>query len=233
MKPYKPELFTVDEVQQFFEISKGNSWRICAGTNPRTDDFSRGECIVNDKQLAAEQLHDCLIALKQNFENTNPYTLYVFNMVKGQVKDRTAIIFQLNKSERYLPAVGSVGTDPQMIRLMEKMIENQNLMASKLAALEMDQDEDEDEDQPAGAAGILGKLLEKPEVQDFLMNGAMAIVSGFTKKAQTYGGGVAGTVDQESVTLLQSLFNKGVSNDTLKALDQMSEAKLKSLLMML
>ena len=154
-------------------------------------------------------------------------------MVKGQVKDRTAIIFQLNKSERYLPAVGSVGADPQMIRLMEKMIENQNLMASKLAALEMDQDQDEDEEQPAGAAGILGKLLEKPEVQDFLMNGAMAIVSGFTKKAQTYGGGVAGTVDQESVTLLQSLFNKGVSNDTLKTLDQMSEAKLKSLLMML
>lgn len=233
MKPYKPELFTIEEVNQFFEISKGNSWRICAGTNPRTDDFSRGECIVNDKQLAAETLNDCLIALKQNVENTNPYTLYVFNMVKGQKKDQSAIIFQLNKAERYLPAIGSVGTDPQMIRLMEKMIENQNLMASKLAAMEMQDEEDEEDEEQPGAAGILGKLLEKPEVQDFLMNGAMAIVSGFTKKPQTYGGGVSGTVDQESINLLQSLFNKGVNNDTLKALDAMSESKLKSLLMML
>lgn len=231
MKPYKPELFTVDEVQQFFEISKGNSWRICAGTNPRTDDFSRGECVVNDKQLAAEQLHDCLVALKQNFENTNPYTLYVFNMVKGQQKDRTAIIFQLNKAERYSPypaPMAGIGSDPQMSRLMEKMIEGQNLLISKISAMEQ---EDEEEDQEE-KGGILGQLLAKPEVQDFLMQGAMALVSGF-KKPPTYGGGVAGTVDQESVNLLQSLFNKGVSNETLKALDEMSEAKLKSLLMML
>ena len=230
--PYHPELFSVEEVMGFFETQKGSCWTIYAGSNPRADDWSRGECTISDKQLAAERLNENLHALKQNTDNVNPYTIRVYNLVKGQQKDKSSIIFQLNKRDRimYPAAVNGMGTDPQMIRLMEKMIESQNVITSKLAAMEME----EEEEQEPEKVGILGKLLEKPEVQDFLMQGAMALVAGFAKgKPQTYGGGVAGTVDQESVTLLQSLFNKGVTNDTLKALDQMSAAKLQSLLTML
>lgn len=230
--PYHPELFSVEEVMAFFETQKGACWQIFAGSNPRAEDWSRGECTISDKQLAAEKLFENLSALRQNTDNVNPYTIRVFNLVKGQVKDKSSIIFQLNKRDRFpYPGIGAMqpASDPRMIQLMEKMIENQNLLTSKLAAIEMNEEEEDQEPEPTT---FLGKLLEKPEIQEFLMNGAMSLVSGFTKK-DSYGGGVAGTVDQESVNLLQSLFNKGVNNETLKALDQMSEMKLKSLLMML
>lgn len=237
MRPYKPELFTVEDVLNFYELQKGTCWRIYAGTNPRTEDFSRGEYTGNDKQQGSESLSENLMALRQNVDNTNCYTLHVFSQVKGKQMEKNAIIFQLNRPEKYqpYPAMIGAGPDPQLARILEKMMESQNLIVSKLSAL--DQMEEETEEVEEEKPGILGELMARPDVQNFLINGAMAFISGMAANKQApptnYGGGIAGTVDQESVTLLQSLFNKGVSNETLKALDQMSESKLKSLLMML
>jgi hypothetical protein len=234
--PYKPELFTLEDVMNYFAISKGSCFKIYAGTNPKADDFSRGECSDGDKNIAEERLSECLISLKQNVENTNPYTLQVYNLdKKGLQIDKNCIIFQLNRPERYnaYPAMIAGTGDARLASLIEKSIEQQNLIISKLSAQEVEEEEEEEPE----AAGVLGKIMEREEVQNFMVNAALNFVSGLMNKgmaqAPTYGGGVAGTVDQESISLLQQLYNKGVTNDTLQKLNEMSPAKLQSLLLML
>jgi hypothetical protein len=123
--------------------------------------------------------------------------------------------------------------DARLASLIEKSIEQQNLIISKLSAQEV---EDEEEEEPE-SAGVLGKIMERKDIQDYMVGAALAFVDKIMNKGvaqeQTYGGGVAGTVDQESISLLQQLYNKGVTNDTLQKLNEMSAAKLQSLLLML
>ena len=235
--PYKPELFTVEEVENYFDISKGTCFRIYAGTNPKVDDYSRGEYSEGDKNVASQRLRDCLIALKQNTDNTNSYTLQVFNLdKKGNQAEKNCIIFQLNRHEKLMPyGVGMMtGSDPRLSSMIEKSIENQNLIISKLSAIEQpDEDEDDEQDN-----SVIGNLLKRDDVQSLLINGLTAVVSGLVNRytpSPTYGGGVAGvnTINEESIMLLQELFNKGVNNDVLSKLNDMSEVKLKSLLLML
>lgn len=229
--PYRPEIFSVEGVIAYFDECKGTCFRILAGTNPKTDDWSRGEYCDGDKAVAMEKLENCLIALKQNLENTNPYTIQVFNLVKGKQVDKNTTIFQLNKVERYLPFQQQVA-DPRLSGLLEKSIENQNLIISKLSAIENEPEEDEEDEDKS----VIGSILKRDDVQALLINGLAAVVSGLVNRYSpppSYGGGVAGVVDQNSIELLQSLFNKGVDNEVLRKLDDMSEAKLKSLLLML
>ena len=234
--PYKPELFTLEDVMNYFAISKGSCFKIYAGTNPKADDFSRGECSDGDKNIAEERLAECLISLKQNVENTNPYTLQVYNLdKKGLQIDKNCIIFQLNRPERYnaYPAMIAGAGDARLASLIEKSIEQQNLIISKLSAQEVEEEEEEEPE----SAGVLGKIMERQDIQDYMVGAALAFVDKIMNKglgqAPTYGGGVAGTVDQESITLLQQLYNKGVTNETLQKLNEMSAAKLQSLLLML
>ena len=234
--PYKPELFTLEDVMNYFAISKGSCFKIYAGTNPKADDFSRGECSDGDKNIAEERLAECLISLKQNVENTNPYTLQVYNLdKKGLQIDKNCIIFQLNRPERYnaYPAMIAGTGDARLASLIEKSIEQQNLIISKLSAQEVEEEEEEEPE----SAGVLGKIMEREDIQNFMVNTALAFVSGIMNKGAaqppTFCGGVAGTVDQESISLLQQLYNKGVTNDTLQKLNDMSAAKLQSLLLML
>lgn len=237
--PYKPELFNVEDVENYFEISKGTCFRIYAGTNPKVDDYSRGECIEGDKQIAAEKLRDCLISLRQNTENTNPYTIQVFNLdKKGNQVDKNCIIFQLNKAERimpYHPAMIAGTADTRLTSLLEKSIENQNLLISKISAMEASAIDDDEDDEDKS---VIGQLLKRDDVQTLLINGLSAAVYGLVNRrspSPTYGGGVAGvnSLDEESITLLQELFTKGVDNNVLRSLNQMSESKLKTLIAML
>lgn len=240
--PYKPELFSIEDVEKYFEISKGNCFRIYAGTNPKVDDYSRGECCDGDKQIAAEKLSECLISLKQNTENTNPYTIQVFNLDKrGNQIDKNCIIFQLNKVERilpYHPAMIAGTNDSRIASLLEKSIENQNLLISKISAMEAAANNEDEDDEDVEDKSVIGQLLKRDDVQNLLINGLTAAVYGLVNRrtpSPTFGGGVAGvnTIDEESISLLQELFSKGVDNNVLKSLNQMSESKLKTLIAML
>lgn len=228
---FKPEIFSVEEVMNYFDISKGNCFRIYAGTNPSKEDFCRGEYTDGDKQAAESCLHECLNSLRQNVENTNCYTIKIFNLDKKRSPiDVTSIVFQLNRPEKYTPYPAVSGTDPQLISLLQKQIENQNLMMSKIAAMEAEEEDEEEEPE-----GFLGQIMKDEQMKGLLIQGLSALAGNFIgqQKPPTYGGGIAGTIDQESVNLLQSLFNKGVDNKVLAKLNEMSEAKLKSLLLML
>lgn len=237
--PYKPELFSIEDVENYFEISKGTCFRIYAGTNPKVDDYSRGEYCDGDKQIAADRLRDCLISLKQNVDNTNPYTLQVFNLdKKNNQVDKNCIIFQLNRAERIMPYHAGMiaGPDTRLTSLLEKSIENQNLLISKISALEQDEDDSEDDKDDGG---LIGQILKREDVQNLLINGLSAAVYGLVNRqpapSPSYGGGVAGvnSIDEESISLLQELFNKGVDNNVLRSLNNMSESKLKTLIAML
>jgi len=120
-------------------------------------------------------IEEALIAIQQNVENTNPYILQLIEKKKvsrGKENDNlTQIVFQLNKSERYLPMMSGMQqqqTDPNLNRLLEKMMENQNLIISKLSA-----DEYEDEQEKPNT---LGAMLNNPEVINNLMSYAFSIV---------------------------------------------------------
>jgi len=117
--------------------------------------------------------------------------------------------------------MGSVNSSLES--MLEKMLENQNILMQQM------QDDDEDMvEQPK--SGIEG-LINSPQMMSLL-------IAGVTKmfKLDNQPTGIAGineTNANEALELLSNLMDKGVTVDHLKKLNQMSNAKLQSLLIML
>ena len=116
--------------------------------------------------------------------------------------------------------MGSVNS--RLESMLEKMLENQAIL--------MQQDEDEDDIVERPKSGIEA-LIDSPHVQGL-------IIAGLSKmfKLDNQPTGIAGINEanaNEALVLLSNLMDKGVTVDHLKKLDQMSNAKLQSLLIML
>jgi hypothetical protein len=114
--------------------------------------------------------------------------------------------------------------------LLEKLVEQNALMQSRLSALESIgelEEEEEVEQSPINA------MLSNPELQQTIITGIMGLVSNmFTKTGAPTG--IAGIDDtDEALKILHSLMDKGVTIEHLRKLDEMNSMKLKSLLMML
>jgi hypothetical protein len=174
MAVFKPELHRLEDVLSYYENSPATNFKVFAGTSPKAE-YCRFYFDSDEKEIGKEKLEEALIAIQQNVENTNPYILQLIEKKKvsrGKENDNlTQIVFQLNKSERYLPMMSGMQqqqTDPNLSRLLEKMMENQNLIISKLSAEEF---EDEQE-----KPNTLGAMLNNPEVINNLMGYAFSIV---------------------------------------------------------
>lgn len=174
MAVFKPELHRLEDVLSYYENSPATNFKVFAGTSPKAE-YCRFYFDSDEKEIGKEKLEEALIAIQQNVENTNPYILQLIEKKKvsrGKENDNlTQIVFQLNKSERYLPMMSGMQqqqTDPNLNRLLEKMMENQNLIISKLSA-----DEYEDEQEKPNT---LGAMLNNPEVINNLMGYAFSIV---------------------------------------------------------
>jgi hypothetical protein len=122
--------------------------------------------------------------------------------------------------------IGSVDrSNYKLENALARMMETQNLILNKLSSDEM---EDEEEKKPDGIAGI----LSDPNWQPLIMAG----LSKFLGISGTQPSGIAGIEDgyeNEAIVILNNLMQKGVTVDHLRKLDQMSGAKLQSLLLML
>lgn len=237
MAAFRPEIFTIDEVINFYDAAEGSEYKIFAGVNP-TAQYLRYN-FVGEKEIGRQELVNALTQLRNNVENYNPYLIQVISegsTGKGRAKKEspvlTSISFQLNRPQSLMPmqAMGSMGS-PRTEMLLEKLVEQNSLMQSRLAALEaIGELEEEEEEVPENP---INAMLSNPELQQAIVTGIMGLVGGMFAK----GGAptaIAGIDDEtEAVEILKLLMNKGVTIDHLRKLNEMGSGKLSSLLFML
>jgi hypothetical protein len=228
--PYKPELFTIDDVVHFYEAANGVNYRVYVGTSPKPQ-FCRYYFEGDEKEIGAQTLQDALQGLKQSTDNTNSYLIEVFTKPKNKkdLPETTSIIFQLNKYERLLPYMGAIqeNRDNGMKELLGRMIETQNLILTKLSQDELEEEE------PAKPTGLAG-LLDHPEIQNLAVMALSGVIGKFLNPSGSQPAAMAGIPEEtEIMGIVNSLMNKGVTIDHLRKLDEMGEMKLKSLLLML
>jgi len=229
MAIFKAELFSIEQVLHFYENADGSNYKIYAKMNP-TEAYCRFS-FTGDKEQGYNELNTALATLKNNAENQTEYLLVTSNAGrKGQKPESTSITFQLNKPQ-YLGSVQpQYNNNGRTEMLLEKLVEQNQMLVSRLSALEAEQDLDLEEPEEDGLAGI----LKNPEVQSMLIGAigrfiqgnaaAPAAIAGISKSESDY---------SEAILILESLMEKGVSLEHLQALDKMSAAKLQSLLYML
>ena len=237
MAAFRPEIFTIDEVINFYDAAEGSEYKIFAGVNP-TAQYLRYN-FVGEKEIGRQELVNALTQLRNNIENYNPYLIQVISegsTGRGKKKENpvlTSISFQLNRPQSMMPmqAMGSMGS-PRTEMLLEKLVEQNAMLASRIAAIEA-MDELEGEEEEEAPKGPIDQMLSNPQLQEALIAGVMSLVSGMiTKGGQPTA--IAGIDDEaEAVEILRSLMNKGVTIDHLRKLNEMSSMKLSSLLFML
>lgn len=236
MAAFRPEIFTIDEVINFYDAAEGSEYKIFAGVNP-TPQYLRYN-FIGEKEIGRQELVNALTQLRNNIENYNPYLIQVISegsTGRGKKKESpilTSISFQLNRPQSMMPMQAMAGMgSPRAEMLLEKLVEQNSMLQSRIAAIEaMDDLEEEEEEAPKSP---IDQMLSNPQLQEALIAGVMSMVSGMLTKTGTPTA-IAGIGDEaEAVQILNSLMNKGVTIDHLRKLDQMGSAKLSSLLFML
>ena len=238
MATLRPEMFSIEELLDFYDAAEGNDYMIYMGTKP-TADYCRYS-FVGEKEIGRQKLLSDLTQLRNNPENYNTYLMQVISengTGRGRAKKEpvlTSIIFQLNRPVQYSgyqPQMGGVG-NARTEMLLERLVEQNSLMQSRLAALEAIGELEEEEEEEAPKSPI-DQMLSNPQLHEALIAGVMSMVSGMLTKSGTPTA-IAGIDDEaEAVEILRSLMNKGVTIDHLRKLDQMGSTKLSSLLFML
>ena len=187
----------------------------------------------DDEVRGRNKLEDDLRAIEQN--NNSDVLIIKLHPKKekgGFVTDKTPINaslnFRLNELER--PMYSNMGAmNYPNNAVLEKILETQNAILTRLTAEEL---EEEEEEQPTGIAGI----LNSPHVQSLLMAGVSKLL-GIGDISGTQSAAIAGIDDladpNEAIMILNDLINKGVTVEHLRKLNAMPDAQLKSLLMML
>jgi hypothetical protein len=235
MAAFRPEIFTIDEVINFYDAAEGSEYKIFAGVNP-TPQYLRYN-FVGEKEIGRQELVNALTQLRNNIENYNPYLIQVISEgVTGRGKKKeipvlTSISFQLNRPQSMMPMQAMAGMgSPRTEMLLEKLVEQNAMLASRIAAIEaMDEMEEEDE----APKSPIDQMLSNPQLQETLIAGVMALVSGMITKGGTPTA-IAGIGDEgEEIEILRSLMSKGVTINHLRKLNEMSSTKLSSLLFML
>ena len=207
MAVFKPELHRLEDVLDYYENSPATHYKIFAGTSPKAE-YCRFYFDEDEKEIGLQKLAEALRAIQQNVDNTNPYILQLIEkkkVARGKENDNlTQIVFQLNKAERYLPIMSGMQQQPNdnFNRLMEKMIEGQNLIISKLSADEFG--EDMEEQKPKG----FGAILENEQFQQLAIGALGLIINKFAAPSLTGAATVtalAGISDNQKDKALQAI----------------------------
>jgi len=231
MAVFKAELFNIQQVLHFYEGAEGENFKIFARMNP-TDAYCRYS-FTGSKEEGINELETALLQIKNNAENFNEYLLQVSSNVskKGQKPEMTNITFQLNKPQYFGSSNFQQNNPVRTEILLEKLVEQNQLLITKMSAKEAEEDfEEEEPEQEEGLAGI----LKNPEVQSMLIGAIGRFIAGNAPVAAA----IAGIPKEEShhfecIQIVESLMEKGVTIEHLRALDKMSTVKLNSLLLML
>lgn len=236
MAVFKPELHRLEDVLDYYEQSPATNYKIFAGTSPKAE-YCRFYFDEDEKEIGLQKLADALRAIQQNIDNTNPYILQLIEkkkVAKGKENENlTQIVFQLNKAERYLPMLSGMQMQQQpqndnFNRLMEKMIEGQNMIISKLSADEFS--DDMEEEKPKG----FGSILENEQFQQMAIGALGLIINKFAGQQNvTALAGIPGdnTQKDKALAAIEILSNKDANfGDHLMYLANIDDSTYKMLL---
>lgn len=234
MAAFRPEIFTIDEVINFYDTAEGSEYKIFAGVNPSAQYLRYN--FIGEKEIGRQELVNALSQLRNNIENYNPYLIQVISeekISKGRKKEPilTSISFQLNRPQSLMPmqAMSGMG-NPRTEMLLEKLVEQNSMLQTRLTALEAIGELEEEEEDPISP---INAMLSNPELQQAIVTGVMGLVAGMFSKGGA-ATALAGIDDEaEATEILRSLMSKGVTIDHLRKLNEMGSAKLSSLLFML
>jgi hypothetical protein len=187
----------------------------------------------DDMEAGRSKLEDDLAAIEQN--NNNDLIIIKLHPKKdkaGYITDKTPIygslVCRASELERLnygMPQIAGMGYNSKMESVLERVLETQNAILTKLNAEELEEEEEE--------KGILGSIISNPQMQTILITGIAKLLGiGAPDPVAT---GLAGIEEDtnEAIMILNSLMSKGVSIDNLRKLDQMSTTQLRTLLNML
>jgi len=188
----------------------------------------------DDMEAGRSKLEDDLAAIEQN--NNNDLIIIKLHPKKdkaGYITDKTPIYgslvcraSELERPNYGMQQMGGMGYNSKMENVLEKVLETQNAILTKLSADELE----EEEEKP----NTLGNILSSPHVQSLLIAGVSKLLGiGNMEQQAAAMAGINDVNENEAIIILNSLMSKGVSVEHLRKLDQMSNAKLQSLLLML
>jgi hypothetical protein len=123
--------------------------------------------------------------------------------------------------------IAGMGSNHRLELVLEKMMETQNMILTKLSADEFAEEEDDDDEND-----MIGGLMKNPEIQAMIMGGIGKIFNLAGEKPVAVAG-VSESDEDEVFTIVNSLMDKGVTIEHLRKLNDMSSVKLSSLLLML
>lgn len=209
MATYKAELYNAESVMDFYNESQGTKFKVYAGTSCKPE-YCRWSYDGTEKTAGSDILSQALVALKNNQENTNTYTLQVINRKKTgkEEPEQVQISFRLNNPAPYIPYAalsgnqGSAG-DPELKAILRQMAEGQNLLISKLSEREVEEDQEE-------KSGI-GSLLANEQFQQVAIAGITALLNGFLSKGAGMQAGPSAPFDRP--TALAGIPGVKVEND--------------------
>jgi hypothetical protein len=192
-------------------------------------------CNEDSVDNARRILEENISAFEQNGVNT------LYALILHPKKDKTGYItmntpshamlkFRPAELEQPVYGVGAYtgGSNGSNSYAMEKIMDKLNMLESRLAAAE---EFDEIEQPPQSP---INAMLSNPQVQEALISGLLGVVGNMLNggKPMNAVAGI-GSINDEAITILDSLMKKGVSIEHLKKLNAMTDSKLQNLLIML
>lgn len=206
---------------------------VWSNTSPSKKELNFG-WYEDDLEAGRSKLENDLDALEQNGVNE----LYTILLHQKKNKDGyitldtpyyASLKFRAAELEQpmILPMqhMAGMGNNHRLESVLEKMMETQNMILTKLSADEFDDEEEEEGDMISG-------LMKNPDIQAMIMGGIGKIFNMAGDKPVAVAG-VTELNEDEVFTIVNSLMNKGVTIDHLRKLDEMNSMKLNSLLLML
>lgn len=188
----------------------------------------------DDMEAGRTKLEDDLNAIEQN--NVSDLLIIKLHPKKekgGFITDKSPIYASLNfrpaeleRPNYGMQQMGGMGYSNKMENVLERVLETQNAILTKLNAEDLEDEEEE--------KSTIGSMLNNPQVQAMLIAGVSKFLG--IGKMDAQGASIAGideVNENEAILILNSLMSKGVSVDHLRKLNAMSPAKLSSLLIML
>jgi len=188
----------------------------------------------DDADAGRAKLEDDLSAIEQN--NNNDLIIIKLHPKKdkaGYITDKTPIygslVCRASELERpnYMPMAG-IGYNSKMENVLERVLETQNAILTKLSADELEDEEEEEKN------NTIGSLLNNPQIQTLLIAGVSKFlgIGNMDQQAASLAG-IEDIGQNEAILILNSLMSKGVNVEHLRKLDAMSNTQLKTLLAML
>jgi hypothetical protein len=152
-------------------------------------------------------------------------TLNKKSSIDGNLDNYASVRIRVVDLPHAQPIAGVERSNYKLENALARMMETQNLILTKLNAAELEEIEEE---KPEGIAGI----LSDPNWQPLIMAGLSKFL-GIGNVPPAAMAGVEDGYENEAILILNNLMQKGVTIDHLKKLNEMSNAKLQSLLLML